>query len=171
MAQEVNSDQGIQEWVPYHTKQCYACGKPSTVRVTPSQYLELIARDADPVMVNGIRVGFKGRFIQEIFPGATPSYRELVKSGIHPQCWAELMEDDDFRDNPDAVNEEGEPLGHMICIPCTTAAGYPPDHAIRVRTIGFAVSQGPGMGGNGHVECTFLECGHDLIADTSYLES
>lgn len=37
----------------------------------------------------------KGHLIQNVFPTMSPDDRELIKTGIHPECWATMFPDED----------------------------------------------------------------------------
>lgn len=67
--------------VEVETPACWHCGKPSTVELTAEEHAAWVA----------------GALIQVALPNRDDDFRELIKTGIHPKCWAEMFpeEDDD----------------------------------------------------------------------------
>lgn len=58
---------------------CSLCGQPSSVQLTPDQAVRA-AR-----WLTG-----KGGAIQDLLPDLTPPQREIIMTGIHPDCWERL---------------------------------------------------------------------------------
>lgn len=61
---------------------CQVCGQDSVVAVSDESYEKLKA----------------GAFVQEAFPELSPGDRELLISGMHPECWDSLFADDEEDD-------------------------------------------------------------------------
>lgn len=57
--------------IEYITKKCVQCGKSSIVRARWHQFI----------------AWHNGTLIQEAFPEMSVVERELLKTGIHPECW------------------------------------------------------------------------------------
>lgn len=64
------------ETIEIQTPECSECHRSSTLRVPSAGY------DAWQA----------GAFIQDAFPSLTDDEREMLKTGIHPDCWDALME-------------------------------------------------------------------------------
>lgn len=62
------------------TKPCVVCGKTSRVTVPLAGY---------------IAWRHHGEFVQNAFPEMSADNRELLISGTHPACWAELFNEED----------------------------------------------------------------------------
>ena len=58
------------------TPACIVCGKPSEVSLTDEEFNRLQS----------------GLLIQEALPDWTPGQREVLQTGIHPECWDRMME-------------------------------------------------------------------------------
>lgn len=67
---------------------CPHCHKPHTIEVNESQYLDWMA----------------GKNIQIAFPDLSADQRELLISGICPECWDEIFKEED----EDDIQEESE---------------------------------------------------------------
>lgn len=65
--------------VTYQTKPCIQCHYPSSVAV-----------DED-----ALRRWQSGTLVQDAFPHWTPEMRELLITGIHPECWDQMFGDDE----------------------------------------------------------------------------
>lgn len=44
----------------------------------------------------------EGAYIQDAFPSMSPSEREMLLSGIHPECWSAAFPDEELEDWPSA---------------------------------------------------------------------
>ena len=66
------------------TPPCIGCGGTSVVELQRAEWVALQG----------------GALIQEALPTRDADFRELVKSGTHPVCWAEMF--DDVKDDDDA---------------------------------------------------------------------
>lgn len=64
----------------------------TTVLVRCRECAEIIEFDAP---VEGMRRWRAGEFIQDAMPDLACDYRELLISGICPDCWAELFGEDE----------------------------------------------------------------------------
>lgn len=60
-------------------KECPICHKLQTIEVQVSQYNRWMA----------------GENIQIAFPNLTPDQREILMSGICPECWEKIFPDED----------------------------------------------------------------------------
>ena len=58
------------------TPPCYRCHRPSYVQVDPLDYQRWC----------------RGALIQDVWPDWTPAERELLKTGIHSECWKAMCE-------------------------------------------------------------------------------
>ena len=67
---------------------CPKCGKLQVLEVQDSQYNDWMA----------------GKNIQKAFPDLTPDQREILMSGICPECWDKIFSEDDY----DETIEESE---------------------------------------------------------------
>lgn len=47
---------------------------------------------------SGIAAYKSGAYIQNAFPNLTADQRELLMTGIHPECWKQMFPDDDEED-------------------------------------------------------------------------
>ena len=65
--------------VEYETKPCMHCGKTTVMKLD---------RESVEAWKNG-------EFIQEAFPELNKGSRELIVSGIHPECWNAMFGDED----------------------------------------------------------------------------
>ena len=61
------------------TMPCYKCGKSSIIEVDSIGYQKWQS----------------GTLIQKAFPEMPKESRELLLSGIHPECWNEMFKDSD----------------------------------------------------------------------------
>lgn len=71
--------------IPTHTYTCPVCplcGQRATVELTSSEKA-------------GIEDWKSGTIIQIALPDTSENLRELIKSGIHPECWDEMFGEDD----------------------------------------------------------------------------
>jgi hypothetical protein len=59
---------------------CIHCGEDNRIYVEPNAYLDWST---------------KARFVQHIWPTLSLDDREIIVSGTHPPCWAEMWPDDD----------------------------------------------------------------------------
>lgn len=64
--------------VIYKTTPCFKCGESSEL---------LLPKE-------GIRKWLDGAYVQEAFPNESADVRELIKTGIHPECWDKIMGSD-----------------------------------------------------------------------------
>lgn len=60
------------------TTPCFSCNESSVIEVSVNQSERLMNGDS----------------VQDIFPDASPDFRELLISGIHPECWAKMFSDE-----------------------------------------------------------------------------
>lgn len=70
------------ETITVKTRACFHCHQPSEVKVLKSDYDRW----------------HSGALIQEAFPEMPLNQRELLQTGIHPECWAKMFpkkEEDD----------------------------------------------------------------------------
>ena len=67
---------------------CPHCHKLQTIEVNEIQYSDWMA----------------GKNIQKAFPDLTADQREILMSGICPECWDEIFQDEDEED----IQEESE---------------------------------------------------------------
>lgn len=74
-------EDNLEELVSITTMPCFQCGKTST--------LELPKEKMDELKKPG------GALVQDIFPDMPASQRELLISGIHPECWDKIMSEPD----------------------------------------------------------------------------
>ena len=65
------------------TPPCIVCGAPSIVELQRAEWVALQGR----------------ALIQEALPTRDADFRELVKSGTHPACWAEMFGDEEDDDD------------------------------------------------------------------------
>ena len=63
---------------PFATKQCVVCGQHAVIELDPIRIMRWKAGD----------------HVQDVWPEQSAEWREMLVSGIHPQCWAELFGDD-----------------------------------------------------------------------------
>lgn len=61
---------------------CVSCGKTHTIYVNREDYEEYYNSE-------------HRRYIQDIFPYLTPQERELLISGVCPQCWENIFSEDE----------------------------------------------------------------------------
>lgn len=61
------------------TPPCIVCDAPSIVELQRAEWVALQG----------------GALIQEALPTRDADFRELVKSGTHPACWAEMFGDEE----------------------------------------------------------------------------
>lgn len=69
-------------------KTCPNCGKLQVIEVEDSQYNDWMA----------------GKNIQIAFPNLTPDQREILMSGICPECWEKIFPEEDEEE----IYEESE---------------------------------------------------------------
>ena len=62
--------------VKYVNTKCPYCGKTSTLEMTNEQYEQYISGDS---------------YIQNIFPNWSPAIREMLITGICPDCWNKIF--------------------------------------------------------------------------------
>lgn len=67
----------------FHINSCYHCHEENFIAVDPE--------DLESWQTHG-------NYIQDAFPYLTPDQRELVKTGIHPECWTAMFGEDDEED-------------------------------------------------------------------------
>jgi hypothetical protein len=67
--------------ITYETTPCLHCNKTSEVTVS---------KDALDAWLNGM-------YIQDAFPDESADTRELIKTGMHSECWDEIMNKELFR--------------------------------------------------------------------------
>lgn len=67
--------------ITYRTIPCMHCKQTSEVAVS---------KDA-------LDAWFNGAYIQDAFPDESADTRELIKSGMHSECWDEIMNKDILR--------------------------------------------------------------------------
>ena len=60
-------------------KRCPHCGKIQVIEVNENQYNDWLA----------------GKNIQRAFPDLSPDDREILMSGICPECWNDIFPDED----------------------------------------------------------------------------
>lgn len=77
--------------VEVQTKACFHCGRTGIVEVPVAVWPEL-----QHWLLYRRAAG--GRYIQDILPDMPPEYREMLITGIHPDCWKQLFAEE---------NEEG----------------------------------------------------------------
>ena len=65
--------------VLYRCPPCILCGKSDTVCLDPDQ----------------LNAYNHGTLVDKAFPGADADRRELIKTGIHPECWDSLFPDEE----------------------------------------------------------------------------
>lgn len=65
--------------IEYRTKACPQCGKSSIVRAKWHQFVSWR----------------NGMLIQDAFPELSKEDRELVKTGIHPECWEKFLPEEE----------------------------------------------------------------------------
>lgn len=65
--------------VPVTTPACMLCGRTSTVEVSAEGYDEWK----------------RGAMVQDAFPEEPADLREMLKTGIHPDCWDEICGEED----------------------------------------------------------------------------
>lgn len=68
-----------EEKIVFLTSPCPHCGGRSTVELYPSE----------------ITAWKRGFSIQRAFPRLSENERELILSGLHPQCWDEVFDTED----------------------------------------------------------------------------
>ena len=69
-------------------RECPHCHKLQIINVDDNQYNDWLA----------------GKNIQRAFPDLSPNQREILMSGICPECWEEIFPDEDEED----IQEESE---------------------------------------------------------------
>ena len=70
--------------VEYYRNTCFYCNEENVIIVN----------------VHDLTFWQSGEFIQDAFPYLNPNQRELVKTGIHPECWENIFgKEDDEEDN------------------------------------------------------------------------
>lgn len=76
-------------------KICPHCHKLQTLEVDDSQYYDWLA----------------GKNIQRAFPNLSADQREILMSGICPECWEDIFEEDDEEDTQLEIDTrtEGNP--------------------------------------------------------------
>ena len=62
--------------IKYVNTKCPYCGKTSTLEMTNEQYEQYISGDS---------------YIQNIFPNWSPAIREMLITGICPDCWNKIF--------------------------------------------------------------------------------
>ena len=62
--------------IKYVNTKCPHCGKISTLEMTNEQYEQYISGDS---------------YIQNIFPNWSPAIREMLITGICPDCWDKMF--------------------------------------------------------------------------------
>lgn len=65
------------------TPPCMVCGAPSIVELQRAEWVALQG----------------GALIQDALPTRDADFRELVKSGTHSACWAEMFSDEENDDD------------------------------------------------------------------------
>lgn len=68
-----------EETVNVVTPRCMLCGKTSGVTITIAELARLEATDPDN--------GRPTYLIQDALPDRDAGFRELIKTGTHPECW------------------------------------------------------------------------------------
>jgi hypothetical protein len=61
--------------VEYYRNKCYYCHEENVIIVN----------------VNDLTFWQSGEFIQDAFPYLNANQRELIKTGIHPECWDKML--------------------------------------------------------------------------------
>ncbi len=59
---------------PFATKQCVVCGQHAVIELDPAKLQRWKA----------------GELVQYVWPERSADWREMLVSGTHPKCWAEL---------------------------------------------------------------------------------
>lgn len=62
--------------IKYVNTKCPHCGKISTLEMTNEQYEQYVSGDS---------------YIQNIFPNWSPATREMLITGICPDCWNKIF--------------------------------------------------------------------------------
>jgi hypothetical protein len=65
--------------VEYYRNTCIHCNEENVIIIN----------------INDLTFWQSGEFIQDAFPYLTRDQRELVKTGIHPECWEKIFESSD----------------------------------------------------------------------------
>ena len=76
----------------YITPECIVCHQASTIGVTDE-------------VAAGIRAWKAGRLAQVALSMLSADERELIMTGIHPDCWSQLADDDDDETDDDYDGE------------------------------------------------------------------
>lgn len=63
----------------YHYNQCYHCNDQNLILIN----------------IDHLESWKNGMFIQNAFPYLSVDQRELIKTGIHPECWNNMFKGDD----------------------------------------------------------------------------
>jgi hypothetical protein len=69
------------------TPACMLCGRNSGVTLTALEHKRLMARDPD--------TGRPTYLIQDALPERDADFRELVKTGTHPECWDKMFPEEE----------------------------------------------------------------------------
>jgi len=74
--------------VKIETPPCVVCGETSELYLTQAEFnaLTLTREDGKPYYL-----------IQQALPHRDSDFRELVMTGTHPECWAQLFPEEDDR--------------------------------------------------------------------------
>ena len=59
----------------YYRNECYYCGEQNIILIN----------------IHDLTFWQSGEFIQDAFPYLNKDQRELVKTGIHPECWNKMF--------------------------------------------------------------------------------
>lgn len=65
--------------VEYYRNECYYCHEQNVIIVN----------------INDLTFWQSGEFIQDAFPYLNVNQRELIKTGIHPECWDKMFGNED----------------------------------------------------------------------------
>lgn len=69
--------------VDYYRNTCFYCNEQNVIIVN----------------VHDLTFWQSGEFIQNAFPYLNPNQRELINTGIHPECWEKIFENHDEENN------------------------------------------------------------------------
>lgn len=76
--------------LPLLTPSCMVCKKRTTVQITDLEFSRLTEINPD--------TGRLRYLIQDALPDRDADFRELVKTGTHPECWTSMFGDDEDGD-------------------------------------------------------------------------
>lgn len=76
----------MNENITITTPACLHCAKPGEITMPSDDYHR------------GMKSYKAGAYIQDAFPSLSADQREMLKTGIHPECWKEIFPDEDEED-------------------------------------------------------------------------